>query len=58
MVNARISSLYLCIFYSLLLRCGVITEPMNDGLSLQVTPVLNLDGGCLQVTPVLTQDGR
>jgi len=58
MVNARISALYLCIFHSLWLRCGVITEPIGDGLGLQVTPVLTQDGGYLQVTPLFTQDAR
>ena len=31
---------------------------MGDGLSLQITAVLNQDGRYPQVTPVLTHDGR
>ena len=46
-VNARILGGYLCIFYSLRLRCGVITEPMSDGLGLQVKPVLTRDGNMI-----------
>ena len=58
MVNACISSLDLCIFYSLQLRCGVITEPMGDGLSLQVTPVLTHDRRALPEVTISEKDGR
>lgn len=49
-VNARISGLYLCIFYSLRLRCGVTMEPIGDGLGVDVTPILTQDYKYLQIT--------